>query len=123
MEKVINPVQALTPTKSGLVNVWRIVLWLLVFGLVACIIYYFAYLRNLSWATIKRLIAEESAKQPDKEKASTEHILLQGVKEILFSPHLNAQARDFAKAHNLPFERVVVDNAIAMAKNLHYIPA
>lgn len=115
-------VAAITPSKKTLSFGLKIFIWLLVLGLIAGFVYWFWFLRRISWKEVKRLISLESAKYTGKE-VPTEHILLQGAKEIISHPHLIKQAREFSTGSKIAIERVIVDNSIAMAKNLGYIPA
>lgn len=117
-----NPVAAITPSKKTLGMGLKIFIWILVFGLLTGLVYWFFFLKRISWKEIKRLVGLESARYTGNE-ISTERILLQGAKEIISSPHLIRQAREFSNAHKIAIERVIVDNAIAMAKNMGYIPA
>lgn len=111
---------ALIPSKSSWTFGLKILAWVLFFALVVFIIYWVVYLRGINWTTIKSLISQEAAKYPGNE-ANVEHILMDGVKHITGTPHLNAQARSFAKDSKLPLEQVLVDNAIAMAQMAQYI--
>ncbi len=115
-----NPVAIITPSKATLSFGFKLFIWLLVMGLIAGFVYWFFFLKKISWKEVKRLISQESSKHTGKEVA-TERILLQGAKEIISHPHLIKQARDFATSSKIAIERVIVDNAIAMAKNLGYI--
>lgn len=122
MSTVTAAIDKVTPSKKTLSNGLKIALFLLALGLIGALLYWFFFLKRISWIEVKRLISLEAAKYPGKE-VPTEHILLQGAKEILSHPHLAKQAMEFSKSSKIAIERVVVDNAIAMAKNLGYIPA
>lgn len=81
---------------------------------------YFLYIRiTVNESTVKNLIA--AAAKNYESPVTVEKILLQGVREITHSPLAFDQAKDYAKATNVPLEQVLVDNAIAMAKNIGYI--
>lgn len=120
--EIANPLDKVTPSKKTLGTAWKIFLWMLGFAGIAFVIYWVVFLRNISWATVKQLIAQESAKYADKDKVNVEFVLLQGAKEIMANPFENKQARSFASAYNLPIERVIVDSAIKEALDHNFIP-
>ncbi len=121
MADVVSPVEVLTPSKGGLKNFWNILLWIFGFGALFALIYWLLFLKGVSWTVIKQLIATESANYPDASKIELEHIILQGCKEIVYSPTEMMQVKEFAKFSNLPIEQVIVDNAIAEAKLRKYV--
>lgn len=118
MEGVIETIvpNASSKTKSNLRFVAGVVLVLLL-----VFVGYYIYVRSrFNMTTVKSLVSEAAA--PYQAQASmVETILLQGVYEIVNNPFALRQATDYGKAMNLPVERVIVDNAIAMAKELQYI--
>jgi hypothetical protein len=122
MSAVTAAIDQVTPSKKTLGNGFKILMTILAVGFVAAFLYWFFFLKRLSWKEVKRLISLESGKYPGKE-VPTEHILMQGAQEIVSHPHLAKQAMEFSKSSGIAIERVIVDNAIAMAKNLGYIPA
>lgn len=105
---------------KGLTTVVKLLIVFIGISFLAGIVYWIWYSFGISWSRVKQLIAEESAKHEGKE-VETERILLQGAKEVVSNPRLNKQARAFAEANQIQIERVIVDNAIAMSKNLGYI--
>jgi len=113
-------VKTLVPTKKTLSTAVKFLIFALASALVVGLVYWFWALRGASWSKIKELISQESGKYVGEE-VTTEKILLSASRDILTQPHLSNSARTFAKAHNIPIERVVVDNAIAMSKNLGFI--
>ena len=114
-----NPVAAVTPSKNTIEMIWKVFLSLLALGFIFGILYWALYLRGVSWVQIKALIKEEAGKY--KQPIAVEQILMQGSREIITNINLMKQAREYSKATGIGIERVIVDNSVALAKNLNYI--
>ncbi len=87
--------------------------------LILIALYWFIFLRSINMTTVKTLVAKASANYSDP--ANVQKLLLQGVREIEASPTALKQAKAYAKISNIPLEQVIVDNAVAMAKQYGYI--
>lgn len=116
-----NPVAVITPTKTSTIKFIKafgfVVLVIFILGL----IWYFILYKNVDDKKVKLLINEEAKKYPTEKVIEVEKLLLQGVREIEYSPILFRQAKDYAKNNGIPLEQVLVANSIAMAKKLGYI--
>ncbi len=82
-------------------------------------IYWFLFIKKINRTEVKRLISVQSAKYNDP--TGVEKVLLKGVREIEESPKAIKQAWAYSKTSSVPIEQVLVDNAIAMAKQYKYI--
>lgn len=69
---------------------------------------------------VKSLIQEEADKY-GSNSASVYEIIHENVQHILKSSDLTKQVRLYAKANNLPKEKVLVDRAVIQAQNDKYI--
>ncbi|HYD20021.1 MAG TPA: hypothetical protein VEB40_01000 [Flavipsychrobacter sp.] len=93
---------------------------LIIFALLIVAIYYFVIRPAMFWAQVKVLVAQEAAAYGNKA-SEVEKLLLVGVRDIRSDSGLYGQAKAFAKSSGLPIERVLVDSALSMAKQLKYI--
>ncbi len=118
-----NPVTTIATASKGVsvAFVWKTLLALLAIALLFVLIYWFVWLKGLSWPTIKKLVSEDAAKYDNP--SNVEKILMQGVKEIVTDYRLMVQAKTYAKQSGMPLERVLVNNSLALAKQYQYIPS
>lgn len=116
-----NPVTVVKEASKG-VNmkfIWNVFLALLAILLLVGIVYWYKYLRGISWKNIKALVAQEAVKY--EKPADVEKILLAGVRDIVTDFGLLSQARTYASQNSISIDRVLVNNAIALAKDYEYI--
>lgn len=97
----------------------KIFLWIIIFLLLIYGLFFFFLLRGIKMSEVKLLISKASKNY--ENPVAVEKILLQGVEEIKSSKNAIEQARAYAKATGISIEQVLVDNAVAMAKNYGYI--
>ncbi len=105
--------------------IWKVFLSLLAVALLVGAIYWFVFIRGINWTTIKTLISQESAKAVQNPNVTRpvdlERVLMTGVQNIIDDPRLFLQAKDYSKNSGIAIERVLVNNALAMAKDFQYI--
>ncbi len=100
--------------------VWKVLVAIIIILVLLLTVYWWRYLRGVSWKNIKALVGEEAKKYA--KPAEIERMLLQGVRDILADPGTLIQARTYSKTSGIAMDRVLVNNAIAMAKDFEYLP-
>jgi len=115
-----NPITALTPSKSTVNYGLKIFGWIIIFLLLVWALWYFFIRVKFNKSKVKQLISEASKKYVGNE-ANVEKLLMAGVEQIAYDRELSKQAKVFADSTGVPIEQVLVDNAVAMAKQFEYI--
>lgn len=114
-----NPIKTITPSKATAKNAINFVLWAVLSFLIVIAIWFLLFRVRYSWAKIKMLIAVEAKKYQNPLQA--EKLLVEGVDAIVLDPGLIRQAMQYSRSTGTPLEQVLVDNAVAMAKQFNYI--
>ncbi len=115
-----NPITAITPSKSTVHTAVKMFGWIILFIILVWAIWYFFLRLKYNTTKVKVLISEAAKKYTGNEVA-VEKLLLEGVKDIANDRELSKQANIYAKSTNVPIEQVLVDSAVAMAKQFEYI--